>query len=230
MHTALLLLAAITPYFLWGDEETPPPSGEALVIDVSSHQGSINWQSVASSGVRGVYHKLSEGEDFRDPAWSPERRSAIQKAGIPYGFYHFLRPRERPAAREARWFVAQARAAGGWGKILPALDVEVTELGPRATGNYVADFIRAMRARGVPRMTLYASPGWWRGRVALTPKLQRALRWVRPWIAHWGVRQPDNLQGMRGWVLHQYSATGRVSGINGNVDMNRAPRLSGLFR
>lgn len=232
MHIAIsVLLVAVVPFFSWGDSQQPSSgSGPAIVIDVSSHQGSIEWKRVAKSGVRGVYHKLSEGQDFLDPTWSSERKRAIQDAGLLYGFYHFVRPKKRPAKKEARWFVSQARAAGGWGKIMPALDIETTELPPRATGNYLADFINAMRSLGVGKMTLYASPSWWQNRVALTPRLQSALRGIRPWIAHWGVARPDPLVGLGRYVLHQYTATGKVPGIQGNVDINRAPELSRILR
>lgn len=233
MFPLLALVVALTPHLGLGSNEpgnVTPPGGKATLIDVSNHQGSIDWQGVADSGVSGVYHKLSEGEDWRDPFWTSARKSALREAGLRWGFYHFVRPERRPAAREARWFVSQARQAGGWGQLLPALDVEVTELGPRRTGQYLADLVRAMRRQGVGKMLLYASPGWWRSRVALVPSLRRQLRYLRPWIAHWNVQRPDALQGMRGWVLHQYTARGRVGGIKGPVDMNRTDRMRSLLR
>lgn len=229
----VLFLFVLVPLFALGpgspDSESPK-EGPAIVLDVSSHQGSIGWKKVARQGIRGVYHKLSEGEDFRDPAWSGLRRKALQQAGIPYGFYHFVRPQRRPPKREALWFKRQAERSGGWGDFLPALDVETTKLGPRKTGRYVAGLIRAMRSLGQSRMLLYTSPGWWRSHVALVPELRRELRFVRGWIAHWGVARPDPVRGIRGWSLHQYTASGRVLGIRGPVDANRAPQLEDLRR
>lgn len=228
-----ILLLVFLPLFALGSGEPHSEStdeGRAILLDVSSHQGSIQWKRVARRGVRGVYHKLSEGEDFRDPAWSPLRQRALRRAGIPYGFYHFVRPQGRSPLREARWFSAQARRSGGWGSLMPALDVETTKLGPRKTARYVAGLIRAMRRLGQPRMLLYTSPGWWRSHVAPLPELQKELRFVRGWVAHWGVSKPQNIRGIRGWVLHQYTAQGRVPGIRGPVDINRTPRLEDLRR
>jgi len=48
----------------------------------------------------------------------------------------------------------------------------------------------------------------------------------RLWVAEWGVRKPTVLPalgwGGRGWSVWQYTSSGRVAGIAGRVDLNRA--------
>lgn len=56
------------------------------------------------------------------------------------------------------------------------------------------------------------------------PGLHALARWGAPlWIAHWGVQAPtlpaDGWAG-RGWAVWQHSSTGKVPGIQGNVDLD----------
>ena len=58
-------------------------------IDVSHHQGQIDWQAVKDSGIQFAYIKATEGEDFRDPQFSTNWREA-QNSGIARGAYHYF--------------------------------------------------------------------------------------------------------------------------------------------
>jgi GH25 family lysozyme M1 (1,4-beta-N-acetylmuramidase) len=204
---------------------------KATVIDVSNHQGDIDWKKVKADGISGVYLKLSEGEDWPDPSMTKLRIQEIKKAGLEYGWYHFLRPKDRDAAREARYFIKKAEELGGWGDWLPVADIEVTALDRTATANYLARFISVLRREGdVPRVVIYASPGWWKAWCPLTDQLHAQLPYCVSWIAHWNVEKPIELFGIQGYVLHQYTDSGKVSGIKTPVDMNRCPDLRQLRR
>lgn len=58
---------------------------DAFVIDVSNHQGSVNWAKVASSGVKGVYLKLTEGTTFLDKR-AYENYLGAKNEGLRVGF------------------------------------------------------------------------------------------------------------------------------------------------
>lgn len=209
--------------------QKPSEPVKATVIDVSNHQGDIDWKKVKADGVRGVYLKLSEGEDWPDPSMTKLRIQEIKKAGLEYGWYHFLRPKNRDAAREARYFIKCAEELGGWGDWLPVADIEVTELDRTATANYLARFISVLRREGkTPRVIVYASPGWWKTWCPLTDQLHAQLPYCESWIAHWDVEKPIELFGIQGYVLHQYTDKGKVNGIKTPVDMNRCPDLRKL--
>src|SRR4051794_5467055 len=58
-------------------------------IDISHHQGAIDWARLPGQGVDFAYIKASEGGDHRDPAFAANWAGA-RKAGIRRGAYHFF--------------------------------------------------------------------------------------------------------------------------------------------
>lgn len=58
-------------------------------IDVSHHQGAIDWHAVAADDVSFVYVKVSEGGDYRDPRYR-QNLAGADAAGIPAGAYHYF--------------------------------------------------------------------------------------------------------------------------------------------
>ncbi len=73
-------------------------------IDVSHHQGEIEWAKVAADDVTFAYIKATEGGDFRDKAFA-RNWSEARKAGIATGAYHFY-TFCRPAADQAQNIIA----------------------------------------------------------------------------------------------------------------------------
>jgi len=72
-----------------------------VVVDVNhadaSHEengkivDTIDFDAAYKWGIRGIVHKATEGEHFRDPLYASRRAKAI-KAGMLWGAYHFERP------------------------------------------------------------------------------------------------------------------------------------------
>ena len=81
-----LALAAWLWAIHWSpSESTYPRQG----IDVSRHQGLIDWPTVARQGVDFAYIKASEGGDQRDWRFEENWRGAGE-AGIARGAYHYF--------------------------------------------------------------------------------------------------------------------------------------------
>ena len=59
-------------------------------LDVSHHQGDIDWMKVASAGYRYAYAKATEDVDFVDKQFAANRINA-KRAGLIFGAYHFGR-------------------------------------------------------------------------------------------------------------------------------------------
>ncbi len=59
------------------------------VIDVSHHNGAIDWPAVADAGIALAFIKATQGAGFVDPAFERNRRAAIS-AGVLVVPYHFL--------------------------------------------------------------------------------------------------------------------------------------------
>jgi len=68
-----------------------------IVIDINHADGSsdghdfIDFHRVYNSGVRGIIHKVTEGEHFVDPLYKSRKPKALV-AGLLWGAYHFMRP------------------------------------------------------------------------------------------------------------------------------------------
>jgi lysozyme len=59
-----------------------------LVLDLSHHNIVTDWAKVASSGVRAIIHKATQGTGFVDPRYA-QRRTAARAQGLLWGAYHF---------------------------------------------------------------------------------------------------------------------------------------------
>lgn len=201
-------------------------SGPVDGVDVSQHQGSVNWERVADDGIEFAIVKSSEGEDYRDPTFSRARLEAIRAAGIVPGVYHYLRPRPgRPGSREAVWFLNVIQAAGlGPGDLRPAVDIEETALSPAATCAYLRSFMRTVRKQLGVKPIVYTGQYSQVGTQLLNgcPDLGDWLRTKPLWIAAPG--NPDPYLGpWSGFAIRQTSFTGRVDGISGDVDLDVIP-------
>lgn len=64
------------------------PPGLNAVIDLSHHNGTVDFAQIAAAGIVGVIHKATQGTTVSDPTYA-ERRTAALGAGLLWGAYHF---------------------------------------------------------------------------------------------------------------------------------------------
>src|ERR1700754_3767662 len=85
------------------------------IIDVSIHNGVINWDKAKKDGVTQAIIRLSMGFNTRDKSAATNAGGASD-AGINVGYYHFAYPDKRPgnvaldAKQEAGYFTGLFRA------------------------------------------------------------------------------------------------------------------------
>jgi GH25 family lysozyme M1 (1,4-beta-N-acetylmuramidase) len=201
---------------------TEPPPGAIPGIDVSHHQGTIDWAQVAASGQRFVIAKATEGLFSVDPTYATNRAGATA-AGLVFGAYHFARPDLHPTdpRGEADHFVDTAQL--GPGNIVPVLDLERSgDLTQAQLTEWILAWLGQVTARTGVRPMVYTSPNGWVNRTGNTTAVADA-GYSLLWIAHWFVSEPtvpaNNWQG-NGWAFWQYSNCGTVSGIQGCVDLD----------
>jgi GH25 family lysozyme M1 (1,4-beta-N-acetylmuramidase) len=207
---------------------TPPESLAAGVegVDVSSHQGNVNWSSLWSSGVKFAYVKATEGTSYRNPYFTQQYNGSYN-IGMIRGAYHFALPNNSSGAAQANYF---ADHGGGWskdGKTLPGvLDIEYNPYGATCYGlsqsamvNWIKDFTNTYKARTGRDAVIYTTTDWWttctgnNGGFGNTNPL---------WIARYA-SAPGGLPN--GWGFHtfwQYTSTGPIVGdhnqFNGSMD------------
>jgi lysozyme len=198
------------------------PPGSVPGIDVSHHQGAIDWTQVAASGQRFAIAKATEGQTFVDPMYATNKIQA-ETYGIAFGAYHFARPDDQPddAILEADHFVDTAQLEPG--NLIPVLDIERTGgLSQAEITQWILTWLGRVTERLGVRPMVYTSPAGWESRTGDTTAVADAGYTVL-WIAHWNVdapRLPANDWSGNGWAFWQYGDCGTVPGIQGCVDVD----------
>ncbi len=215
LAAAMMMIVSAAPVAAADDEYLPG-------IDVSHWQGRIDWAAVKADGIQFAVAKATDGLTFVDDQYARNRSQADQ-VGIYFTAYHFARPDKgsNDARMEADHFVDTAMLRGR--HLLPVLDLENTGgLGKRALKRWAKAWVARVEARLGVKSMIYTSPYFWRDNMGDTTWFARNGHAL--WIAHWGVEQPlvpaDNWNG-QSWTLWQTSSRGSVSGIDGNVDLDR---------
>lgn len=181
---------------------------EVRGIDVSAHNGTIDFGRVKRAGIDFVFIKASEGTDFRDKRFTANIDSATAH-GIPAGAYHFFRYDKDGVAQA----VNLCNALGGR---VPQLGVviDVEDAGNPHDGNpdvvvgNLAEMIDYLNLRGLPVMIYTNKDGY-------NQFLRRAYNGYPLWICSFN-NHPIDAE----WIFWQYSHNGRVDGIRGDVDLN----------
>ncbi|UCM87884.1 lysozyme [Streptomyces marincola] len=194
-------------------------------IDVSHWQGSINWTSVRNAGIQFAWMKATEGTNFKDSRFNTNYPAA-HAAGVIRGAYHFARPDVSSGAVQANYFASNG---GAWSRdnlTLPGvLDIEHNPYGAQCYGlsttqmrNWINDFHATYKSRTTRDIVIYTTASWWN---TCTGNWTGMSAKAPLWVAHWTTGSPTIPAGFPTWTAWQYTATGRVSGISGDVDRNK---------
>src|SRR6266699_6558454 len=114
-----------------------------LGVDVSHYQGSINWVSVAGSGITFAWAKATEGATSGgDDATFTANAANAKAAGIPIGAYHFAHSELNTPASEAAhfWAVAGPNIKGDGKSLMPMLDIEASSVSGHVGASSVSDW------------------------------------------------------------------------------------------
>ncbi|REE68671.1 lysozyme [Paenibacillus taihuensis] len=183
------------------------------VIDVSHHQGVIDWAKVRADGVLGVFIKASEGTSFVDDRFTANVSGAVA-AGIKVGFYHYTHPESNSAKAEAAHF---ASVISGVKSDFPhVLDVEgdAGQVPVDRLTQWCVDWLHE-----VERLTKHSTMLYTGAYFARDNLTQPLGQWPL-WIAHYGATEPLHNDTWDEWAVFQYSDHAKVDGIGGDVDMN----------
>jgi lysozyme len=179
-------------------------------IDVSHHQGRINWTAVKGDGIRFVFIKATEGGDWTDPHFRRNWNNA-REAGLLRGAYHYYRPQTHSAV-QARHFLRRVEI--GANDLPPVLDVEATDGVADATiRRGMRNWLRMVEEETGKRPIIYVSRRF-------APRLAADFGDYPLWIADYRSDGPAVPRGWGRWTFWQHSERGRVKGIRAPVDRN----------
>lgn len=197
-----------------------PDGATAQGIDVSEHQGRIDWNAVKASGIDFAILRVG----FGAPSWGGRvdyqfnrNISECERLGIPYGVYIYSYAFDnQQAADEASMVI---NCLSGHNPRLPVYyDLEDNSIiaNGRQTGiaSRAQVFCNRISAAGY-EPGIYANLNWFNN--ILTDSVFKSSSWDH-WIAQYN-SQCDYTGNYSFW---QYKSNGKVLGINGNVDMNYA--------
>jgi GH25 family lysozyme M1 (1,4-beta-N-acetylmuramidase) len=187
-------------------------------VDVSHWQGTIAWTQVENAGVQFAFMKATEGTGYTDTMLA-RNWAATEQVGIYRGAYHFARPSVGSAPAQARYFVSKVGSFKEHGVLPPVLDLEVTGgLGPSALRTWVSTWLTTVEDLTGRTPILYFSPSFWETNLGNSTAFSRYPLWIAHYTTASAPRVPG---GWSTWTFWQRTSSGRVSGISGNVDMNR---------
>lgn len=202
-----------------GPETHPPDEAGAFPIapgaegiDLSHHNGAVDWARLSTSGHSFVYLKATEGERHVDTRFQENWQGALRhhwQVGA-YHFYLLCQDGQGQAANFIRQVEVRADA------LPPAVDLEYAHnCAPRSGREETLDGIRAFLS------ALEAEYG-------AVPVIYTTPAFHAEWLAGEGFeRHPLWIRALDGpprlpHEIWQYSMKGRVPGIRGPVDLNRA--------
>ena len=182
-------------------------------IDVSKHQGKINWQRVAEDKkIQFVYIKATEGASLVDKTYRRNITEA-RKNGLMVGSYHFFTSYKTPEDQYKN-FKRQVKKSEQ--DLIPMVDVE--EAGNRYAKRDVLQqrlwtFMNLVKADYGKYPILYSQYKFYNDMLA--PDFNKCFIF----IARYGNAEPT-LRGGGKYNVWQFTERGKVEGIKGYVDLD----------
>jgi lysozyme len=202
---------AVLLWFVWLPHYRPTlRAGEWYGIDVSHHQGPIDWMRVAADDISFAYIKATEGGDFTDDRFE-ENWSGSAEAGLARGAYHFFTLCTSGEAQASHFLLTVPRDAEA---LPPAVDLELAgNCKERPSANAVRSelesFLHLVESETGQTVLLYLGDEFER-RYPVRESLRRPIWQLR------FLRRPDG----PGWQIWQVGGFAHVDGIDGKVDLN----------
>ena len=191
-------------------------------IDVSTHQGVINWAQVKADGIDFAMVKATQGRsvtgtyrDFTDSKFV-QNITGAHRWGIRCGVYHYLTAQTVPEAMaEAGYFLSVIEPYRSIISLYAAVDVEEDKYLPKdktLLTQIVYAFCSRVQAAGYDPI-IYTNPNY------LTYRLNDVSKyplWLALWRSKTNVPTVKQYPSMRMWQWGKEA----VDGINGKVDAN----------
>lgn len=186
-------------------------------IDVSKWQGDIDWKKVSMSGIDFAMIRSSFGNMHTDEKLAANV-AGCEKYGIPYGFYHYsYADSVKEARKEARFFLSVIKDYDPEYPLV--LDIEndhFKKMSRKQVTNIIIAFVKELENAGY-YASVYSFANFFNDYVDMTKIVNYDI-----WIACWGDEERLNSFYDGPYGMWQYSATGSVNGIDGEVDLDYA--------
>ncbi|MCM1327271.1 MAG: glycoside hydrolase family 25 protein [Bacteroidales bacterium] len=192
-------------------------------IDVSVHNGKINWDKVKADGIEFAIIRVGYGSDIASQTDKQALYNAQEcdRLGIPYGLYLYSNAISVSKAHsEAQHMLRIARQTnptlGLWYDMEDADGYKVKHnFAPKQhkeeLTNFCKIFMEDLKEAGYDNVGVYANADYFKNIL----DIEELRRHGKIWLAHWNISEPSIPCNI--W---QHTSKGKVNGINGNVDLD----------
>ena len=199
-------------------------------IDVSKHNGSIDWEQVKKSGIQFAIIRAGNrgygeaGNMVEDPYFVQNMNGAIAN-GIKVGVYYFSQAiTVEEAIQEAEATLRMIQDNGFADKLSLPIVIDTEAAGGRADSmtkeqrtTVVKAFCERIKQAGYTPM-VYANKSWLKNNLIMSE-----LEQYEVWVAHYvktddPINNPTDYDGR--FEIWQYTSEGSVPGVSGNVDID----------
>lgn len=189
------------------------PKFKIIGIDVSHHQGKINWKEVSdmkidSDTISFVYLKATEGTSFIDPRYLKNSKS-LNNYNLPFGSYHYYKPNEN-CKYQADLFIQTI----GKSPLKPVLDIEeLGELTKLQLIDSVKLFLKIVKQELSIEPIIYTYESFYLDNFK-SSQLSSKLYWMASYKPVCEICFTDSI------ITWQFSDKGTINGIKEKVDLN----------
>ncbi len=178
-------------------------------VDVSAHQGEIDWEVLSGQGISFAFIKATEGATFVDERFAYNYAEAV-RCGLRVGAYHFFRY-DRTGAEQAENFISRVEKTENM--LPPVIDVEFygeSEKNPPAQADVrreLDSMVQLLREHYGMEPILYATERSYR--LYIAGAYEDCDIWIR------NVTSQPRLNDGRAWIFWQFTNRRRLKGYQG---------------
>jgi lysozyme len=228
----LMIMVLILKLPAWLDESVtgksvpaPPVASFGIIIpkgysvhgiDVSKHQGNIDWKRVSrmeNNDIRiaFVFIKATEGISRQDHKFETNWKHSFQN-GLLRGAYHFYYP-SRDAGKQADNFIETVKLSHG--DLPPVVDIETSNGKPaKKICDGLQVFLDRLEKYYRVKPIIYTNINFYN--TYLKGHFDDYPLWIAGYFDHDRFYNEFDTP----WIMWQHSEKGKVDGIRGNVDFN----------
>lgn len=182
-----------------------------MIADISVYQGNIDWAQ-ARKELELIILRSSIGTST-----DTKYLSNAQNCDIPFGVYHYCKAGDAAGAEKEAEYFYKAATSNGLKPLFFVADIEYSTQTSSTTKTVCTAFANKLRTLGAKKIGLYIG----QERHQYAGDAKNLYDFI--WIPRYG-KNTGSISGSTKPIypcdLWQYTSTGRVAGISGNVDLN----------
>uniref|UniRef100_A0A1B6FUX2 Lysozyme n=1 Tax=Cuerna arida TaxID=1464854 RepID=A0A1B6FUX2_9HEMI len=192
-------------------------------IDVSHHNGVIDWKKVKAAGIKFAMAKATDGSNFVDPNFE-DNFKGMKNNGITAGAYHYLRGGHAADLQVANIEKTLKKVDFDATNQVLAIDVEEKN-NEKVSADVMAETLQKVLTglkNTYKKLYIFCPPSYWENQVSWK---KYDFSQYPLWLSHHTQKSSPTIPTTwkdKSYVWWQYSQTGTVDGVKGSVDLDKS--------